>query len=52
MIQVAIDARHEARPQEPRFVYKPFVGLEDEFRFNDRTFESVIKDYFVKDLAI
>ncbi len=52
VIQVAIDARHQARPDERRFAYKPFAGREDEFRHNDETFETVIKDYFVKDLAI
>ena len=34
------------------FRYKPFNGLEEDFRFNDATFDSVIKDYFIKDLAI
>ena len=29
-----------------------FEEREDEFRFNDETFETVIKDYFTKDLAI
>lgn len=52
VIQVAIDARQQANPDEPRFCYKPFEGREDEFSHNDETFEKVIKDYFVKDLAI
>ena len=52
VIQVAIDARQQAHPDEPRFRYKPFNGLEEDFRFNDATFDSVIKDYFIKDLAI
>ena len=52
VIQVAIDARHQAWPEEPRFTYRPFAEREDEFRFNDETFETVIKDYFTKDLAI
>jgi hypothetical protein len=52
VIQVAIDARHQKFPDEPRFAYRPFAGREDEFRFNDQTFEAVIKDYFTKDLAI
>jgi len=52
VIQVAIDARQQAHPDKPRFRYKPFNGLEEDFRFNDATFDSVIKDYFIKDLAI
>ena len=52
VIQLAIDARHQARPGEPRFAYKPFAGLEDDFRFNDDTSERFLRDYYVKDLAI
>ena len=52
VIQVSIDARHQYYPDETPFAYQPFAGREDAFRFNDHTFETVIKDYFVKDLAI
>ena len=52
VIQVAIDARQQRYPEETRFLYQPFDGREDEFRFNDQTFDTVIKDYFTKDLAI
>jgi hypothetical protein len=52
VIQVAIDARHQERPTEPRFDYKPFSNIQDNFRFNDETFERVIKNYHTKDLAI
>ncbi len=52
VIAVAIDARRQHRPEEPSFVYEPFVGLEDDFRFNDETFERVIHDYNLNDLAI
>ncbi len=52
VIQVAIDARRQQYPDEPRFRYEPFAGREDEFGFNDETFERVIKDYNTKDLAI
>ena len=52
VIQVAIDARYQDRPDEPRFDYKPFSDLQDDFRFNDETFEQVIKNYHTKDLAI
>lgn len=52
VIQVAIDARHQAFPDEPVFAYQPFVGLQDEFRFTPETFDRVIRDYNTKDLAI
>lgn len=52
VIQVAIDARQQKYPNEPCFTYRPFAGREAEFRFNEQTVETVIKDYFTKDLAI
>ena len=52
VIQVAIDARAQARPQETAFHYLPFSGLEDQYRFNDETFEKVVLDYNLKDLSI
>ncbi len=52
VIAVAIDARRQHRPGESSFVYQPFAGLEDDFRFNDETFERVIRDYNLNDLAI
>ena len=52
VIQVAIDARHRAFPDEPVFAYGPFAGLEDQFRFTPETFDRVIRDYNTKDLAI
>ena len=52
VIQVAIDARAQQHKNEPRFTYEPFADRQDEFRFNEETRERVIKDYFIKDLAI
>ncbi len=52
VIAVAIDARHQHRPDETPYAYQPFVGLEDDFRFNDETFDRVIRDYNTKDLSI
>ena len=52
VIQVAIDARRQAFPDEPVFTYRPFSGREDEFRFTAETFDRVIRDYNTKDLAI
>ena len=52
VIQVAIDARHQAHPTEPSFTNHPFATLQDQFRFTPETFERVIRDYNTKDLAI
>lgn len=52
VVQVAIDARHQHFPGEEPFPYKPFLGREDEFRFNDATFDRVIRNYNLFDLAI
>ena len=52
VIQVAIDARRQRFPEETPFRYRPFEGLEERFRYNDETFERVIRDYNMKDLAI
>ncbi len=52
VIAVAIDARHQHFPKEKPYRYQPFVGLEDEFRWNEHTRETVIKDYNTQDLGI
>lgn len=52
VLQVAIDARAQKNPGETPFRYEPFVGLEDQFRFNETTKQTVLHDYFMKDLAI
>jgi hypothetical protein len=51
-IAVAVDARAQRFGDEERYVYQPFVGLEDENRFDDDTRLSVLKDYNLRDLAI
>ncbi len=52
VIAVGIDARRQHFADEVPFRYEPFIGLEDDFRFSDETFESVIRDYNTKDLSI
>ena len=52
VVQVAIDARQQAYGHERRFEYKPFADMEDDFRFNEESFERVIKNYFLSDLSI
>lgn len=52
VIAVAIDARRQRFPDETPYRYEPFLGREQEFQLNDRTFDTVIRNYFTKDLAI
>ncbi len=52
VIAVAVDARRQRFPEEAAYRYRPFDGLEDDFRLNDETFERVIRDYNTRDLAI
>ena len=52
VIAVAVDARRQHFPDEPTFQYQPFRGLEDDYRWNDETFERVIRNYNTRDLAI
>ena len=52
VVAVAIDARHRHFPHEQRFVYPPFAGREQAFRFSDETFNRVIRNYNLHDLAI
>ena len=52
LIAVAIDARGQFYPNEPRFTYVPMQGREDMLRFNPDNWEKVVKNYNLKDLAI
>ena len=52
VIAVAIDARRQLFTDEQSYSYTPFVGLEDDYRFNEQTFERIIRDYNTRDLAI
>ena len=52
LIAAAIDARSQHFPGEPRFRYAPFVGLEHAYRYNDDTYERVLRDYNTRDIFI
>jgi hypothetical protein len=52
VIAVAIDARAQRCRREKAFRYRPFEGLEDDFRWNAKTFERVVRDYNLEDLVI
>lgn len=50
-IMYGIDARAQRYPQERRFVYQPFAGQEDQYRWTPET-KVTLKDYNLLDLAI
>ena len=52
VIPLAVDARSKYYPGEERYVYQPFAGLEDDFRWDESTVDEVIRDYNLKDLSI
>jgi ectoine hydroxylase-related dioxygenase (phytanoyl-CoA dioxygenase family) len=52
VIPVAIDARRQHHPAEQPFRYQPLAHRAAELRFNDDTFERVIRDYNQYDLAV
>jgi hypothetical protein len=52
VIALAIDARGQHYPDEPRFDYQPFRGLQDKYRYNEETVETVLRDYNLQDLSI
>ena len=51
VIGYAIDARRQRFPDETPFVYQPFAGHEDDYRWDDRA-RADIKDYNIVDLFI
>ena len=52
VVQVAIDARRQYYRDETPFVYQPFGHLADEYRWSPEIFETVIRDYNIRDIAI
>ena len=52
MIAIAIDARQQRFPHEPRYVYQPLLGEEDANRWNAEARETVVKNYNLLDVHI
>ena len=50
-IAYGIDARAQRYPDEPRYVYQPFAGTEDEYRWSPEALDA-LKDYNLLDLGI
>jgi hypothetical protein len=51
VIGYAIDARRQRFPDEAPYVYRPFAGEEDEYRWSDAA-RARLKDYNLLDLGI
>ena len=52
LIALAIDARQQRFPHEPRYIYQPMLGQEEANRWNETTRESILKDYDIRNLGI
>ena len=52
LIALAIDARGQRFPHEPRYVYQPTLGEEEANRWNEGARESILKDYNLRDLSL
>ena len=52
LIALAIDARQQRFPHEPRYVYQPLKGQEDENRWSEATRLSLLKNYNLRDLGL
>ena len=52
MIALAIDARQQRFPNEPRYVYKPLAGQEDSNRWSEETRESILNNRSLINLSI
>ena len=51
VIGYAIDARRQRFPHETSYVYQPFIGRENDYRWNDAA-RAGLKDYNLLDLSI
>ena len=49
---VAINARQQRFPHEPRYVYQPLVGQEDANRWSEAAKSSIVKDYNLRGLRL
>ena len=52
IITLGIDARQQRFPNEPRYVYQPLKGRDDENRWNENNRQALLKDYNLLDMYI
>ncbi len=51
-IPLAIDARAQRFPEEERYSYQPFMGLEEEHRYAPDIARDILTSYNLRDLGI
>ena len=52
LIALAIDARQQRFPHEPRYLYQPLAGQEDTNRWSEATRASILRNYNLRDLSL
>jgi Phytanoyl-CoA dioxygenase (PhyH) len=52
IVALAIDARQQRFPDEPRYCYAPFKGKEDENRWSEDARDQFLKNYNLRDIYI
>ena len=52
IIALAIDARHQRFPHEPRYLYQPLTDELDAIHWNSFTREHLLKNYNRKDMSV
>ena len=52
IIPLAVDARQQAYPDEPRYRYRPLAEQEDQNRWNEENRETVLWNYNLKDMFV
>ena len=52
MIQLAIDARKRKFPNETSYVYQPFLGREDECRWDEQRRDEIVEEALLADYLV
>jgi hypothetical protein len=52
MIAIGIDARHQRFPNETPYCYQPLADEADKNRWTEKTRETVVKNYNLRDMYI
>ncbi len=52
IIALAIDARQQKFPKEPRYTYEPFAGQENENRWHEKNRQQLLKNYNLDNMYI
>ncbi|MBT6276640.1 MAG: phytanoyl-CoA dioxygenase, partial [Chromatiales bacterium] len=52
LIALAVDARHQRYPEQPRYCYGPLAGEEDENRWSETTRQALLHNYNTNDFYL